>query len=229
MTLYKFNEYRSGIPRLLILLVEEGLQKLRTHSVQIRTESSKGLVYLKAEIISKTKTLVGFINTEVRKRKDTPHGLRTLKKVSLMAVVCLVTETTYALQFEVVGPCDPKPRLEVYVDIKNKITVGDLTVNLLNANRIPFKGDAAGIAQIENSPIGRDAIEVLNPNKYRAYGWCIHIDGFEPGDMPDQINITESTKKISWFYAFSLFDNGEWKNYCTPSWQVHSLAICNLK
>lgn len=224
MNLSKLYEYRNDILLILIVsyVVIKRLQKLRTHFVHRRTESSKGPVYSKAETLKK------FIMGEVNRCKDT-QGLRTLKKVSLMAVVCLMTETIYALEFEVVGPCDPKPRLEVYVDLKNKITLGDLTVNLLNANSIPFKGDAGGIAQIENSPIGRDATEVLSPTQYRAYGWCVHIDGFEPGDMPDQIDVTEGTKKISWFYAYSLYDNGEWKDYCTPSWQVHSLAICNLK
>jgi len=142
--------------------------------------------------------------------------------------VCL-TKSASALEVEVVGPCDPKPALEVYVDLKEEITLGDLTVKVLNDNRVPFKGDAQGIAQIYDSPVGRDSVEILSSTKMRAYGWCVHLDDEEPGEMPDQVKVTQKVKKISWFYAYSLNDSGEWKDYCTPSWKVHSLKYCQSK
>ncbi len=199
MTISKLLEYLNGI--------QLRFEKQRINQNQQWVWSSKGFVQLN--------------------KKLGIAVLETLKKSILTVFVCLVSETIYAVEFEVVGPCDPKPRLEVYVEIKNIITLGDLTVNVLNDSRVPFKGDVSGIAQIENSPIGLEAVEFLNPMRYRAYGWCVHVDNFEPGDMPNQVEITEGTKKISWFYAYSLSDNGVWKDYCTPSWQVRSLAICN--
>jgi len=138
--------------------------------------------------------------------------------------------STYALTLSVVGPCDQAPLLEVVEEIKNEvtpeITLGDLTVKVLNDHRIPFKGGAQGIAQIFDSPIGFDAIEVLNSKQMRAYGWCVHVDNSEPAEMPDQVIITDQVKNIYWFYAYSLNDNGEWKDYCTPSWKVRSLKYC---
>ena len=149
----------------------------------------------------------------------------------IIGLVCLLfgSQNLYAVEVEVVGPCDPKPALEVYVELKNEITLGDLTVKVLNDHRIPFKGDAQGIAQIDDSPIGNDAIEPLSSTEMRAYGWCVHVDDEEPAEMPDKVIITQKVKKISWFYAYSLYDNGAWKDYCTPSWKVHSLKYCQSK
>ena len=144
----------------------------------------------------------------------------------LTGLVCLTCTKIYAVEFEVVGPCDPKPRLEVYVDVQNEITLGDLTIKVLDSHQLPYKGDRRGIAQIENSPIGRDAVEMISPTQYRAYGWCFHVDGFEPAEMPDQIQVNKGTKKIKWFYASSLFDNGEWKDYCIPSYKTPTFKFC---
>ena len=46
---------------------------------------------------------------------------------------------------------------------------------------------------------------------------------------PDQVIIDKQVKSIYWFYAYSLYDSGEWKDYCTPSWKVHSLNYCQNK
>lgn len=148
--------------------------------------------------------------------------------ILVAGLVCLVNKA-YALEVEVVGPCDPKPALEVYVDLKEEITLGDLTVKVLNDNRVPYKGDTQGIAQIYDSPMGRDAIEILSSTTMRAYGWCVHLDDKEPAEMPDQVKVLPRVKKISWFYAYSLQDNGVWKDYCTPSWKVRSLRYCQSK
>ena len=132
---------------------------------------------------------------------------------------------------EVVGPCEMEPQLKMQVELKENesVTLGDLTVKVLTANGIPFKGSAEGIAQIYDSPLGKDAIEALTSTQMRAYGWCVHVDDEEPAEMPDRIAITAAVKKILWFYAYSLFDDGVWKDYCTPSWKVHSIHYCKNK
>lgn len=150
------------------------------------------------------------------------------KLVRVIVIVLLMTKSIYALEVSVVGPCDQAAMLEVYVDLNDKeeVTLGDLTVKVLTARGVPFKGDAGGIAQIYDSPIGDEAIEVLNPSSLRAYGWCVHVDNYEPAEMPDEVVITSQVQKITWFYAYSLYDGGNWKDYCTPSWKVRSLNYC---
>lgn len=156
--------------------------------------------------------------------------MRIGKIVKLVIVTLLMNFafTAKAVEVEVVGPCKMEPQLNSLVDLKENesVTLGDLTVKVLNANGIPFLGSAQGIAQIFDSPMGKDAIETLSSTQMRAYGWCVHVDNDEPADMPDQVIITAAVKKILWFYAYSFYDNGVWKDYCTPSWKVHSLNYC---
>lgn len=156
--------------------------------------------------------------------------MRVNKIVRFVIVIFLMNFfiTAKAVEVEVVGPCKMEPQLNSFVELKENesVTLGDLTIKVLNANEIPFKGDPQGIAQIFDSPMGKDAIETLNSTQMRAYGWCVHVDKVEPAEMPDQVVITARVKKILWFYAYSLFDDGVWKDYCTPSWKVHSINYC---
>ena len=85
-----------------------------------------------------------------------------LYKIVLVAVFMVAvsfSNSAFALNLSVIGPCDQRPQLTAYVDLelKQEVTLGDLTVKVLNANRIPFKGDVGGIAQIFDSPVGIDA------------------------------------------------------------------------
>lgn len=131
----------------------------------------------------------------------------------------------YALTFEVIGPCDEKPFFTSTTTLKN-VNLGHLTVSVLNKHSIPYTGDQTGIGSIAASPTGDDALEVVSETTLRAYGWCVEVDGFQPDVMPDQVMITESVKHIKWFYAFSLYESGQWTQYCTPSYTVKSPKIC---
>lgn len=137
----------------------------------------------------------------------------------------LVPLQTFALSFEVIGPCDSKPTFETTTTMKNT-NLGHLTEFILNKHSIPYTGDATGIGSIAGSPVGDSAIEVLSDTTLRAYGWCVEVDGMQPDVMPDQVMISENTKHIKWFYAFSLYESGEWTQYCTPSYSVKSSQIC---
>lgn len=159
--------------------------------------------------------------------------MHVYKKVSLLTVLLLLgfRSSAFAAEVVIIGPCDQEPQISARVELKEneQTTLGDLTVKVLDEKGIPYKGGAQGIAQIYDSPMGRDAIEVLSSTQLRAYGWCVHIDDLEPAEMPDQVVVTAQVKKILWFYAYSLSDNGVWKDYCTPSWKVHSLNYCKSK
>ena len=145
-----------------------------------------------------------------------------------LVVVNFLATYAEALQVDLIGPCDQAALFSTDVDLKNQdvVTLGDLTVKVLNENQIPFKGSAQGISQIYDTPIGDQALEVLNSTQMRAYGWCVHVDSDEPYEMPDKVLITNAVKKITWFYAYSFFDNGTWKDYCTAAWKERSLNYC---
>ncbi len=133
-----------------------------------------------------------------------------------------------ALQMDIIGACDPAALFSTAAELKDDqaVTLGELTVQVLKQNYIPFKGSAAGISQIYDSPTGDDALEILSPTQMRAYGWCLHVDSDEPNKMPDKVIITNKVQKITWFYAYSLYDAGEWKDFCTAAWKERSLNYC---
>jgi hypothetical protein len=146
--------------------------------------------------------------------------VRALISVSLLwANICWSSTVT------VIGPCDAKPLLQVQTNSQAP-TLGDLTVEVFQQNRIPFVGDRSGIKSIRNSPIGDEALEVLSNSKMRSYGWCVSVNGVQPAKMPDEVRLQGNSNNILWFYAYSLYDRGLWKDYCTPSYKVRSLPVC---
>ncbi len=131
----------------------------------------------------------------------------------------------FAVSFEVIGPCSDKPIYQVNEAVHAQ-NLGDLTESLLKHSGLPFEGDRTGIKSIDHSPTGDKAIEVLSDIKMRAYGWCVEVDGKQPETMPDQVPLEPSAKKVKWFYAFSLYESGNWTQYCTPSYTIKAKQIC---
>lgn len=128
---------------------------------------------------------------------------------------------------EVVGPCSEAPQF-ISEDIKHdeKMSLGDLTIQVFEQNKISYQGSREGMTAILDSPIGDEAIEQVSSNEIRFYGWCVQVDGFEPGDMPDQVLLKNVNSKIVWFYAYATSLNGKWTEMCTPAYTKKSLAIC---
>lgn len=90
-------------------------------------------------------------------------------------------------------------------------TVGGVTVESFEDNKIPFEGSAGGISSIFGQ--GSD-LEVLDDKRMKAWGWCFALDGVISDKMPDQVTIQENTKVLKWFYAYALYDSGTWTGYC---------------
>lgn len=130
-----------------------------------------------------------------------------------------------ALEFTVIGPCEEKPVLKVTV-ASQEIALGELTVLVLTENKIPFQGDRSGIKVIAGSPSGDESLELISDTQMKAYGWCVDVDGQQPGQMPDEVRLSADTKNVTWYYAFAFYDQGVWKNFCTPSYQNKPSQIC---
>lgn len=146
---------------------------------------------------------------------------------NLIALLGLVPSLSHALQWEVIGPCSPKPLFHGLEVPEPSESLGAYSIRVFNNNKIPYQGVAQGLNSIANSPTGLDALEVLSDTSMRAYGWCFEIDGLTPDKMPDQVLLSENTKKIRWFFAYSLNQNNEWINYCQPAWKVRSEQFCS--
>jgi hypothetical protein len=156
-------------------------------------------------------------------------GIYPLMKITFASLIIWMTLPTlpaFALDFKVVGPCSETPQFQTSISAAADSNLGDLTIATLKSHAIPFDGSREGIKSIQQSPTGDDAFEILSDTQMRAYGWCVAIDGVQPDQMPGSVRIPAGAKEILWFYAFSFYDAGTWKDYCTPSWKVKSLDVC---
>ena len=131
----------------------------------------------------------------------------------------VLSATVRASVIKVIGACDEKPQfVSENIVHDEKMTLGDLTILVFEKHKIPFRGSREGIAMIFNSPTGDDAVEKVSENEMRFYGWCVQVDGYEPGDMPDQVYLKNLDSKITWFYAYAACKDGLWTEICVPSY-----------
>lgn len=148
-------------------------------------------------------------------------------KLNAFLVVLFFQISLSASTIEVVGACSATP-LFVSEDLLHEPTktLGDLTIEIFDQNKIPYRGSNEGIVQIFNSAVGEEAIETLSHEKTRFYGWCVHVNDIEPGVMPDQVVLVSSHSKIKWFYAYATVFRGQWTEMCQPAHLIKSPKFC---
>ena len=146
-----------------------------------------------------------------------------MKKLILICLFSL--QPLLAAQLEIVGPCSQKPILDTKWE-EPASNVGAFTIEVLDYYGIKYVGSAEGLNSIQGTPTGMDAIEVISDNHMRAYGWCYEVDGRQPSKMPHHVRM-QGKKHVKWFFAFSTYKDGRWRDYCTPSYSVKPDFLCN--
>ncbi|WII70577.1 DUF4430 domain-containing protein [Bdellovibrio sp. 22V] len=132
-----------------------------------------------------------------------------------------------AITWKVYGPCDDKPVVQGEVAIDLAKSVGDITVQILEANKIPYIGSAEGFNSIISTPTGIDSVEVVSDTELRAYGWCYTVNGKQPAEMPHKVNFGKQTDALIWYYAYSTNKNNEWlDDYCSPAYWIKADQFC---
>lgn len=134
--------------------------------------------------------------------------------------------TVQAVYFDVIGACSQKPQYAGSFITDTSESVGKISVDIFEANQIPYIGSEEALAMIANSPMGLDAMEVLSDTKMRAYGWCFSVNGQIPELLASKVYLTSQDDYISWFYAYSTYDSGIWRDYCVPSYRLKSKQFC---
>lgn len=138
--------------------------------------------------------------------------------------------SSMAVTIEVVGPCSSAPILQSKIEtVDLSLSIGKITVDYLTKSKIPFIGSEVGIASIDNSAIGDEAIEIVSDTEMRAYGWCYTINGERPELMPNELYLTNKTDTITWFYAYATYNTNGWTDYCTPANTLKSSKFCSPK
>jgi hypothetical protein len=147
-------------------------------------------------------------------------------KTLLSLVVIISSLSAHAVYFDVLGACSKKPLHAGQFITDTTDSVGQISIDIFEANNIPYIGSAEGMAMIANSPMGLDAMEVLSDSKMRAYGWCFSINGVVPDILASKAFLTSQNDYISWFYAYSTYDSGIWLDYCVPSYNLKPEQFC---
>lgn len=147
-------------------------------------------------------------------------------KTMLSLSVLLCSLSAHAVYFDVIGACSKKPLYAGTFMTDVNDSIGKISVDIFEANKIPYIGSEEGMAMIANSPIGLDAMEVLSDTKMRAHGWCFSVNGVVPDVLASKSYLAKQDDYISWFYAYSTYDRGVWTDYCVPTSKISPTQFC---
>lgn len=132
-----------------------------------------------------------------------------------------------AISWEIIGPCSSEPLYKGEKEMgDNPLFVGTLTLQVLQEEQIPYQGDERSIVSIVNTPTGMGSMEVLDDQRMRAYGWCYEVNGIQPDVYMDSFYFKDNKDHLKWFYGYSLYESGEWKEYCTKAYKVKPDFLC---
>jgi len=140
--------------------------------------------------------------------------------VKLFSIVwlSLLVSPAFGIEWEIIGQKSKSPVHRGSLDVDLKESVGEATLHILDANKIPYVGNENGLNSILGTPTGEAAIVVVSNDTMRVYGWCFEVDGVQPDVMPGKYFFPSQVSRLRWFFAFSLYEKGEWKSYCTPAY-----------
>ena len=104
--------------------------------------------------------------------------------------------------------------------------LGKATITTLTASGLQYQGTEQGINQINNSPMGLAAMEVISATEMYSYGWCYQINGVIPEVYPQEIELS-SQDEVVWFYGFARLENGQWISQCEDSSLRRQQKFCH--
>lgn len=137
-----------------------------------------------------------------------------------------VSAAAYAVEITVQAPCADSPWLKVQLPHDPSQSVGAQTIQALTAGQVAYVGTPSGIISIRETLPSARALEVVNDRSMRAYGWCFSLNGKIPDVLPDQVYPESANDEITWFFAYATYENGLWKDYCTPTHTTRPAYLC---
>ncbi len=140
-----------------------------------------------------------------------------MKIISILFFSALAFGDVRTIRWEIIGQESKLPVHHGTGKFAASASAGQVTVAILEAQKIPFVGNESGMNSILGTPTGDDAIVVVSDDTMRVYGWCYSVDGKDPDEMPDKFYFKQAESVLRWYYAFALYEAGQWKSYCTPA------------
>lgn len=140
------------------------------------------------------------------------------KKLTFLFAFLFLSNSGHAIYWEVIGQDSKDPVRQGRQSVDLKKSIGVATVEIFRANRIPFQGNEGGILSVFGTPTGDGATVIVSNDTMRVYGWCVEVDGVQPQVMPNNYFFPSQESVLRWFFAYSLYETGKWKNFCTPAY-----------
>lgn len=140
-------------------------------------------------------------------------------------IATLFVLSSHATTFIVEDPCTGKALTKQSLNTPFE-NVGKATVFALNRSGLEYVGNEIGIHKIGDTPVGDDALEIINNLEMRSYGWCYSVDGEIPEVLPPSFSLTGKEKKIIWFFGFAYYRSGEWVSQCEKVSLTKPAYIC---
>lgn len=147
-------------------------------------------------------------------------------KTWLSLTLFVLSLSAEAVVFDVIGPCSKEAVNSGSFKTDLADNLGKISMDIFDYYKIPYVGSELGMSSILNSPTGLDAIEVLSDTKMRAYGWCFSVNGMIPDALTSETFLAKQNDYVSWFYAYSTYDQGVWTDYCVPSHKIKAPQFC---
>lgn len=152
--------------------------------------------------------------------------MKTLLLLLVTVFVSFHSLEVFAINFDVIGPCSKKPAYSGSFKTDISENVGKISMDIFEANNIPFIGNENGMHTIMGTKVGDEVIEIISETTMRVYGWCFSINGFIPDVLPSQTYVAKQNDYLSWFYAFSTYNRGVWTDYCAPANEIMPAQFC---
>ena len=137
----------------------------------------------------------------------------------------LISLSNLATTFEVEDPCSGKA-LYLKKSFGRFDNLGAMTVSILDESSLEYVGNELGIHKIGETPVGDDALEIINRLEMRSYGWCYSVDGNVPEVLPPQFKLTGKEKRIVWYFGYAYYRAGEWLSQCQKVSELQPAFIC---
>lgn len=147
--------------------------------------------------------------------------------ITLIFILMVTSAKVFAATLEIIGACDETPVFSTIFSIRvqDSKSIGKVSVDIFDQNYIPYLGTEEGMNSILNTPVGKDAIEVISSTEYLAYGWCYKVNDIEPGEYPHEI-VAKNNDSIVWWFGYARYKDGQWIEQCTPSHVRKSAKFC---
>lgn len=152
--------------------------------------------------------------------------MKLIKSLLVFTLFLTVSHNAHAVYFTVIGACSEKPVHSGSFKTDLEDSVGKISMDIFDFNKIPYVGTEHGMNSIINSPVGLDAMEVISDSKMRAYGWCFSVNGVIPDVLASETYFSKQNDVLNWFYAYSTYDQGVWTDYCVPAYKIKSPQFC---